>query len=143
MQGVPAGQYQVVWRMMKDREGDAGFGSSRMSLSVHGRRVHLSSTKCNETDDDFTYPMQHFKSLPANQWHDVCGGRIEVSDFSNIRTRLWNHSDYHSKHSLAWDSVRLVSMHEPVAAELLEHSSRSVQTAVSGTTVPIAQAAAS
>ena len=139
MQGVPAGEYQVVWRMMKLTGGQAGFGSSEVSLSVHGRRVHPSATKCNEKDDALTYPMQHFNSLPANQWHDICGGRLDINVFANITAKMWCHSG-EWKHGLAWDCVRLVDVRQPVAPELQE--TISTLPADADTAVQSAQAAA-
>lgn len=122
------------------RGGNAGFGSSEVSLSVHGRRVHLAATHWNEVDDTVMYPMQHFNALPASQWHDVCGGRVDISDFANITTKMWCHSG-EWKRGLAWDCARLVDMHQPVAAEL--QAQRSVPSSVADTARETAHTAAS
>ena len=115
-QGVLPGEYQVIWRTMKVATGNVGSGISQLTMSVLTSNVHRSSTNGTEISDTLTCPLQHFNNLTPLQWVDVPGGKVCISEFSNITVKMWCHSG-EWKHGLAWDSVRLVDVNKPVVVE--------------------------
>ena len=118
MQGVLPEDYQVLWRTRKDALWPVGSPQQKVHMSFSCESVHPSvdGSHCQDEQTELVHDLSHFSNLPDEQWVDVPGGKILISDFAKVFVRLWCHSGQ-SKSGFSWDYVKLVDVNQPLSLQ--------------------------